>query len=382
MPKGQMPKADFALKTSDGAEAARLLVLTGDWTATGLRDVAERLKKALTRAQDVQVDVADIGRFDTAGAYALKYALGDRASPEIFAGHENYRRIYELIDGISPEVQTQISESGRSASPLVNFLSGIGQKTLSFLDDARRFTRFLGETVTFIFLTILNPGRIRWTPLVAQMQRTGLEALIVVGVANFFVGAVVAFLGILQLKQFGVSVFAVELIGIAVLREFGPVIAAVLMAGRSASSFTAEVGAMKMNQEIDAMRVMGINPFDALVLPRLFAMIITMPLATFFGMMAGLFGGFIVVWTTLGYGPNFFIQRMTDYVPFVNYFVGLIKVPFFAAAIALIGCRMGMEVKEDVISLGKQVTSSVVQAIFAIITIDAIFAIMFNGFDF
>lgn len=377
-----MPKADFVLEASEGQS---LLVLTGDWTAIGLRDVAGRLEKALARHQeDVRIDADGLGRFDTAGAYALKVALGDRAHPGLFAGHDHLQRIYDLVLAAVPEGRAT-GPGGRDwglLQPAVNFFEATGRKTLNLLKDMSRFTGFVGETVAFVILSLFNPSRLRLTPLVAQMQRAGLEALVVVAVANFFVGAVVAFLGILQLQQFGVSVFAVELIGISVLREFGPVIAAVLMAGRSASSFTAEVGAMKMNQEIDAMRVMGINPFDALVLPRLFAMVITMPLVTFFGMMAGLLGGFVVVWTTLDYGPNFFLQRLTDNVPFVNYFVGLIKVPFFAAAIAIIGCRMGMQVKEDVISLGKNVTASVVQAIFAIIAIDALFALLFNGFDF
>jgi phospholipid/cholesterol/gamma-HCH transport system permease protein len=155
-----------------------------------------------------------------------------------------------------------------------------------------------------------------------------------------------------------------------------------LLAGRSSSSFAAEVGAMKMNQEIDAMKVLGIDPYEALVLPRVTAMVIMTPLVSFIGCMAGLFAGILIIWGTLGYPPSFFIERFYNYVGFVNFFVGMIKAPMFAATVAIIGCHNGMQVKDDVISLGQQVTKSVVQAIFTIIMIDAFVAIMFNGFDF
>lgn len=377
-----MSKADFTIETPPGGEA-RVVSLTGDWTAIGLRDAGERLKSALKSASAVRIDTDDLSGFDTAGAYALRTALGEHGDDALFAHDPRLSAVYELIRDIQPKVvEAQKKTAQQKANPIIAELARLGRSTEDVFNDLRDLNVFIGHLVVTAFLSLVTPGRIRWTPLVAQMQQAGFGSLMVVCVTNFFVGAVIAFLGILQLQQFGAAVFAVELIGISVLREFGPVIAAVLIAGRSASSFTAEIGAMKMNQEISAMRVMGINPFDALIFPRLAALILTMPLVTFAGSMAGLLGGFVVVWAQLGYGPHFFSIRMTEYVPFVNFFVGMIKVPLFAIAITIIGCRLGMNVTEDVISLGRQVTRAVVQAIFTIILIDAIVAMMFNGFDF
>lgn len=377
-----MSKADFKIETPPGG-GARVVSLTGDWTAIGLRDAGERLKSALKSAREVRIETQSLTGFDTAGAYALRTALGEHGDDTLFADDPRLGAVYALIRDIQPKVvEAQKATAQQKPNPIIARLARLGRRTEEGLKDLRDLNIFVGHLVVTAFLSIVTPGRIRWTPLVAQMQQAGFGSLMVVCVTNFFVGAVIAFLGILQLQQFGAAVFAVELIGISVLREFGPVIAAVLIAGRSASSFTAEIGAMKMNQEISAMRVMGINPFDALIFPRLAALILTMPLVTFAGSMAGLFGGFVVVWAQLGYGPHFFSIRMTEYVPFVNFFVGMIKVPLFAIAITIIGCRLGMNVTEDVISLGRQVTRAVVQAIFTIILIDAIVAMMFNGFDF
>lgn len=380
-----MSKADFKIETPPGGEAT-VVSLKGDWTAITLRDAGERLKGALKSASDVRIETGELKTFDTAGAYALRAALGaagDREGDVLFADQPHLSAVYDLIRDIEPKVaEAQKATAKQKSNFIVAELAQLGRATEEFLKDLRDLNVFVGHLVVTTFLSLVTPGRIRWTPLVAQMAQAGFGALMVVCVTNFFVGAVIAFLGILQLQQFGAAVFAVELIGISVLREFGPVIAAVLIAGRSASSFTAEIGAMKMNQEISAMRVMGINPFDALIFPRLAALLLTMPLVTFAGSMAGLLGGQVVVWAQLGYGLHFFSIRMTEYVPFVNFFVGMIKVPLFAIAITVIGCRLGMNVTEDVISLGRQVTRAVVQAIFTIILIDAIVAMMFNGFNF
>jgi phospholipid/cholesterol/gamma-HCH transport system permease protein len=209
------------------------------------------------------------------------------------------------------------------------------------------------------------------------MERAGLDAIPVIATTSFFIGAVVGLLGANMLRTFGAEVFAVELVGIAVTREFNIIITAVLLAGRSASAFAAEIGSMKMQQEVDAMLVLGVDPFEALVLPRFGALLLTIPLLTFVATVAGLFGGLIVTWTELGLGPTFFFQRLLDNVGVVNFWVALSKAPVMAAVIAGIGCRQGLEVGGDVESLGRRVTAAVVHAIFAIIFIDAAFALMY-----
>jgi phospholipid/cholesterol/gamma-HCH transport system permease protein len=257
----------------------------------------------------------------------------------------------------------------------------IGKGVVNLAVEGFETMVFLGHLLVVLGRSLIDPRRIRVAPLVALMERAGLDAIPIVAVTSFFIGAVIALLGINQLRQFGVEVFTVELIGIAVLREFGIVITAVLLAGRSASAFAAEIGAMKMNQEIDAMRVLGVDPFEALVFPRFAALLLTIPLLTFVAVVAGLLGGLAVTWNVLGLGPAFFMQRMIDNVGIVNFWVGLSKAPVMAAVIAGIGCRQGMEVGVDVESLGRRVTAAVVHAIFAIIMIDAAFALVFMELD-
>ncbi len=221
----------------------------------------------------------------------------------------------------------------------------------------------------------------RWAAVFALAERAGLDAIPIVATTTFFIGAVVALLGANILSDFGAQVFVVDLIGIAVLREFNVLVTALLLAGRSASAFAAEIGAMKMKQEIDAMQVLGVDPFDALVLPRFMALLFITPLLTFVATLAGLAGGLVVTWGVLDLGPTLFLQRMIDDVGVMHFWVGLSKAPVLAGVIAAIGCRQGMEVGGDVESLGRGVTSAVVQAIFATILIDAIFALIYMKLD-
>ena len=209
------------------------------------------------------------------------------------------------------------------------------------------------------------------------MERAGLDALPICATTTFFVGATIAFLGADLLAQFGAQIFSVELIGIGVLREFGVLVTAIILAGRSASSFAAELGAMRMNQEIDAMQVMGVDPFEALVIPRFVALLAMTPLLTFVSMVAGLAGGLLVVWGVVGLSPAFFLQRLLDNVGISQFYLGMVKAPVLAMIIAAIGCRQGLEVGGDVESLGRRVTTAVVQALFAIIIADAAFALLF-----
>ena len=195
---------------------------------------------------------------------------------------------------------------------------------------------------------------------------------------NFFVGAVIGLIAVSTLADFGAQAFAVEGVGIGVLREFDIIITAVLLAGRSASSFAAEIGSMKMQQEIDAMRVMGVDPFEALVLPRFLALLALTPLLTVLAAVAGLAGGCIALWASAGLSPEFFFRRVADDVGIHQFWIGLSKAPVMAIVVAAIGCRQGMEVGGDVDSLGRRVTAAVVHAIFSIILIDAIFALTYT----
>ena len=364
-----MQAADFQIDSRpDGAR----LSLTGDWTGAALGRTGDRLFKAVAGRKVTSLDLERLGRFDTTGAYVLLRAV-EKLPDDAFAARPHAAQILKLVAGTGHEPMPATVRPYWVHRTLVK----IGQGVAHIGMEIYRSLAFNGHLLAVIGNTILNPRRIRWAAWFDQAERAGLDALPIVSVTSFFIGAVVAFLGANLLQQFGAQVFAVELIGIAVLREFAVVITAVLLAGRSASSFAAEIGAMKMNQEVDAMEVMGVDPFDALVLPRTAALLLMTVLLTFVADLSGLFGGAVVAWMKLDLSPAFFIQRIQDNVGVVHFWVGMSKAPVFAVVVAAIGCRQGLAVSGDVESLGRRVTSAVVQAIFAIIMIDAAFALFY-----
>ena len=366
--------ADFTLTDQDGRATA---VLSGDWTARGLFDAGIRLAQALEGQAEPAFDLTGINRCDTAGAYAILRATDDRLTPEHIKARREVLRLLELVSAaIEVQPEPAVRQGGVRA-----LLERIGQGVFGLFSDGYSTLIFLGHLLSAVGRSIVNPRRVRWTPIVALCERAGLDAMPIVATTTFFIGAVVALLGANMLTDFGAQVYSVELIGISVMREFNILITAILLAGRSASSFAAEIGSMKMNQEIDAMQVMGVDPYEALVLPRFAALLFTIPLLTFVATIAGLVGGLIVVWVVLDLSPTFFLQRIIDYVGATHFWIGMSKAPVMAAVIAAIGCRQGMEVGNDVESLGRRVTAAVVHAIFAIILIDAVFALVYMELD-
>ncbi len=370
--------AALKLETADGRLNANL---TGDWTATQLGEAAGALREGLKGADDLRLDLMRVRRMDTAGAHAVVRAVGPGFDLTRIQARPETKRLIELVDK-AVQVQPVVRREPRGFHQLtIRIGRGVTAFGAEFLDTMGFLGHLLVVMVRGMVNLVSNPRKIRWAPLVGQMERAGLDAIPIVAVTSAFIGAVVALLGVNMLQQFGAEVFAVELIGVAMLREFNIVITAVLLAGRSASAFAAEIGSMKMNQEIDAMQVMGVDPFEALVLPRFAALVITTPLLTFVATLAGLAGGLIVTWTTLDLGPAFFLQRIIDNVGPTHFYVALSKAPVMAAVVAGIGCRQGLLVGGDVETLGRRVTAAVVQAIFAIIMLDALFAVVYMQLD-
>lgn len=366
-----MAAADFQI---DDGEPGLTLRLTGDWTATELGRVSRRLDEQLHDRKVEAVDLSDMGRFDTAGALAIVQAANCVLPQSAWAQRPEAGRTYALVE----KLERESAGPPRRSPGWVRGFAKVGRGVGDIIAEATLSMAFLGRLIVAVGTALKHPGRIRWAAWFSQGERSGLDAIPIIATTNFFIGAVIAFLGANLLTQFGAGVFTVQLVAVSVLREFAVVITSVLLAGRSSSSFAAEIGSMRMNQEVDAMQVMGVNPFQALVIPRLAAMLAMLPLLTFIGMIAGLFGGLIVTWAELGYGPAFFIQRMTEDAKMSTHLgVGLLKAPVFAVVIAAIGCRQGMAVAGDVESLGRRVTAAVVQAIFAIIFLDAVFAMIF-----
>ena len=361
-----------AFRIEEGGGGRRAL-LTGDWTATHLGPTPDRLMAEVGGAHDVTIDLTGIGRCDTSGAWSvLRAAGGEAGSDQIVATPELKR----LLDMVRTAIKAEPTPVARRRT-LHGFFSRIGRGVIDVGGTLFDTMVFNGHLLVAIGRMIANPKRIRWAAVFSLAERAGLDAIPIVAVTTFFIGAVVGLLGANLLSQFGAQVFAVELIGIAVLREFNVLITALLLAGRSASSFAAEIGAMKMNQEIDAMSVLGVDAFDALVFPRFLALLLTIPLLVFVATIAGLFGGMVVATTVLGLSPAAFYQRLLDNVGISHFWIGLSKAPIMAIVIAGIGCRQGMSVGGDVESLGRRVTAAVVQAIFAAILIDAVFALIY-----
>jgi len=361
---------DFHVEEKGGAKA---LVLTGDWTAVDMGAANDRLAKALAGTRGVAVDVTGVNRCDTSGAYEILRAIGQSAEPGPFSATPRVNRLLELVHHATKAEPTP-EHPRRSFFDLFDRMGhGVVDLAINVFDTLV----FNGHLLIAVGRAVRNPRKIRWAAVMSLAERAGLDAIPIVATTTFFIGAVVGLLGANMLRQFGAQVFAVELIGIAVLREFNVLITALLLAGRSASAFAAEIGAMKMNQEIDAMRVLGVDPFDALVFPRFLALLLTIPLLVFVATVAGLVGGMVVALTVLGLEPAAFFQRLVDNVGAVHFWVGMSKAPVMAVVIAGIGCRQGLEVGGDVESLGRRVTAAVVHAIFAAILIDAVFALIY-----
>lgn len=370
---------DGAGLSVDEADGRTVLTPTGDWTVEtiGGCDRAMRQVESRAEADSIAIDFSELGRIDTAGAYLLGRPLRAASEPDAdthFRGdHPTARRlIQEARERFTPGAPDESSGPG-----LLTVFERIGSGLESVWQESVETFSFFGRTMLTAGRTALQPWRLRWTATVWVMETAGVNALPIVATLAFFIGAVVAYMGADLLATFGVAVFSVELVGVSVLREFGVLITAIMLAGRSDSAFTASIGSMKMQQEIDAMRVLGLDPFEVLVLPRVIALVLMAPLLTFAAMLSGLFGGMMVSWAVMDISPNFFIDRLQSSISWEHFFVGMSKAPVFGLVVAIIGCHQGLKVGGDVESLGARTTASVVQAIFSVIVIDAVFAMVY-----
>lgn len=352
----------------------------GDWVIDTVGAVEDELRALASRADPSAIvySFTQLGRIDTAGAYLLGRLTQDCADPD---GDFHYLDHHPVAPGLIAEVRRRTLSCAPVKAQTYGFRAAVARLgagiEAAYLEGLGTLG-FLGHTLTTAASTALRPWRFRLTPTVWVMEEAGVNAMPIIAVLSFFIGAVIAFMGANLLQTLGMTVFTVDLVAVTVLREFGVLITAIMLAGRSDSAFTASIGSMKMQQEIDAMKVLGIDPFEAIVLPRVIACTLMAPLLTFGGMVAGIAGGMVVAWSTdLQISPTMFITRMHENTDWSHFMVGMSKAPVFGLVIAIIGCRQGMEVGGDVESLGRRTTASVVQSIFAVIVIDAIFAMMY-----
>ncbi|NQY97180.1 MAG: ABC transporter permease [Henriciella sp.] len=356
------------------------LVLRGDWVVTALADVDQKLRhEALAdSAALAELDVSELGSLDTAGAFLIDRTLRDLGgNPALTGCTDEVQSLLQQARTLATQEEhaPPIPEEGHG---FVDLLERTGRNAEHLWHESLESLSFLGATLAALSTIIWRPAKMRWTALVSVMEEAGLDAVPIIAFLSFFVGMVVAFIGATTLAQFGATIFVVELVGFGVLRELGGVLVAIIIAGRTNSAFTAQIGAMKMRQEIDAMQTLGLNPMHVIVAPRVLAMMIMVPVLTFIGMLTAIAGGMTVGWLILDINPTVFFNRLQDNVPIDQFWIGMSKAPVFGLAIALIGCRQGLEVGGSVQSLGQHTTKSVVQALFAIIVIDAFFALFYQ----
>ena len=349
----------------------RQIVVSGDWTLANVVSLQHQVATLETqRGAGWLIDASEIDRVDTAGASLL---LG-LAGGQVAALHGLDERPRRLLDAVA-RVERAPRTHPKKTTGLVDALADVGADTLRFRDDALALLGFVGQILESIVRTIPQPRRWRVTALVAQIEQTGLNAVPIVALLSFLIGCVIAFLGATVLRDFGATLFTVELVSYSFLREFGVLLTAIMIAGRSGSAFTATLGSMKAGEEIDAIRTLALDPIEVLVVPRTLALLVSLPLLTFIGMIAGIVGGGVVCALVLDISPTLFITRLHETTAVRHFWVGMAKAPIFAFLIAAIGCLEGFKVSGSAESVGAHTTSSVVQSIFVVILIDAMAAI-------
>ncbi len=317
------------------------------------------------------IQTAALSRMDTAGAWYL--AEAQQAGSRLEGLAPNHTRLLDTVTRAIPEPDP--------VPPHVPYwkqcLEDTGRRVMDMLGYLRQLSEYLGRFLSAWMRTIRHPSEFRLTSLVYHCQETGVRAVPIVFVMSFLIGVVLAFQGAAQLSRFGAEVFVVDLIAISILRELGILLTSIVVAGRTASALTASIGSMKMREEIDAMRTLGMDPDLVLTLPRILALVITLPILGLLSDVAGLLGGAVMSWITLGISPSMFLTRLVE-TDISHVIVGLSKAPVFAVIIGVIGVQAGMSVGKDAESLGRMTSSAVVNAIFAVIIADAMFSVFFS----
>jgi phospholipid/cholesterol/gamma-HCH transport system permease protein len=363
-----------------GAGDTAVLAAAGSWTVNAVADLDRRIKRTqLDGAKKAELNVSGLTRLDTAGAWLLYRTRRDMAADGVeieFTGLDaQYAPLLDLVeqaDLARPEIDRE------RPNALTVLAARVGKAVIDMVEEGVSLLNFLGLTITTLFKVLLRPRRMRIVSLVNQIEQTGLNAMWIVGLLLFLIGVVLAFQSAEQLRKFAAEILTADGLAILVLREIGVLIAAILIAGRSGSAFTAEIGMMKVNEEVDALQTTGVDPIEVLVLPRINALLLTLPLLTFFANVAALAGGTIMSVATLDVTYTQFVRQLADAMTMKNFLVGMVKAPVFAFLIGLVGCYEGLQVSGSAESIGRLTTKSVVESIVLVILADATFSIVFS----
>jgi len=359
------------------------LVLSGCWTVHGISAVEEQLQlMTVPPGNGAEANGSRIEALDSTGAWVLqKLLLRQResgASISLLGLQPEHARLMEAAaSGLAEQAKHPAPAQTREAS----LVERVGKATRDLFEQTLAMLAFVGEIAMAILASMRNPGRLRWRPILYNVRTAGFDAVPIVGVLSFLLGVVVAYQGAAQLRQYGANIFVADLVGLSMLREFAPLITAIIIAGRSGSAYAAQIGTMKVTEEIDAMHTIGMPPLDILVIPKVLALVIVLPLLTVFADAVGVFGGMIMARSQLGVGFDEFLDRFVDAVSVTTFLTGIGKAPVFAVIIAVVGCFQGFQTSGGADSVGRQTTRSVVQSIFLVIVADALFSVAFSMLD-
>jgi phospholipid/cholesterol/gamma-HCH transport system permease protein len=360
------------LVEAQDADGNRILRFTGTMSIAHLVEFDRKV--SAIDGPIASVDISGVSRIDTVGAWLVYRTARDHQATVIGATSEAQR----LIDEVRGS-DNDASIKPESIAPILRVLSELGEAMVESLAGMAKFLGFVGQVIVSFLTVMIHPSRLRVNAIVQRFEMVGVRALAIVGLMSFLIGIVIAQQGAVQLKQFGAEVFTVNLIGRLTFRELGVLMTAIMIAGRSGSAFAAQLGTMKITEEIDAMRTIGVSPIEALVLPRTLATVLMMPLLAFYSCIIAVIGGGLLCWIVLEIPPATYIDRLRDVTPMTDFYVGMIKAPVFGAIIAIAGCFQGLQVENNAEEVGLKTTAAVVQAIFLVIVLDAFFAVFFSS---
>lgn len=350
------------------------LICSGEWTLLNIASLQHAFAAlSLPKKTQLKVDGSGITVLDSAGAWFLTKSLPENGyKVDLKDFTKPHKKLLELVE------QQPVSKDAIPHAEKMSWLASIGKSSMEQLREFRLYLAFIGGLTAESLRLCAHPKHFRWRALANIIYKTGYQALPIIALLSFMVGVVIAYQMGNQLRTYGANIFIVDFLGLSVLREFGPLITSIMVAGRTGSSFTAELGTMKINQEIDALDTMGVTPAELLLLPRVLGLFIVLPLLAMWADIFGILGGMVMAKTMLNIMPYDFLARFQSAIPVRMLIIGLGKAPVFALIIATIGCFQGMQVELSADSVGKKTTRSVVLAIFFIIVADAIFSVLLS----